>query len=80
MTSSMFNPLRRVVDTFREKGATTPEKAMTWKQLGFPEAFEHILPQIQSDKSPIVKKGNKYYLSETRLKAFMRSSVKLLTH
>ena len=71
MNSSMFNPFRRLVDTFREKGATTPEKAMTWKELGFPEAFEHILPQIQPDKSPIVKKGNRYYLSETRLKAFM---------
>ena len=71
MNSSMFSPFRRLVDTFREKGATTPEKAMTWKELGFPEAFEHMLPQIQPDRSPIVKKGNKYYLSETRLKDFM---------
>ena len=67
----MFNPFRRLVDTFREKGATTPEKATTWKELGFPEAFEDILPQIQPGKSPIVKKGNKYYLSEARLKVFM---------
>ena len=71
MSSSMFNPFHRLVDTFREKGATTPEKAMTWKELGFPEAFEHLLPQIQPDKSPIVKKGKKYYLSEARFKVFM---------
>jgi hypothetical protein len=42
-----------MVETFREKGATTPEKALTWKELGFPEAFEHMSPPIPPEKSPI---------------------------
>jgi hypothetical protein len=67
---SMFRPFRRLVEVFREKGATTPEKALTWKELGFPEDLEHMSPQIPPDKSPIVKKGRKYYLSEERLKEF----------
>jgi hypothetical protein len=76
MNSFMFNPFRRLVDTFREKGATTPEKAMTWKELGFPEAFEHILPQIQPDRSPIMKKGFLKHVS----KPSWRSSGKLSIH
>jgi DNA-binding PadR family transcriptional regulator len=71
MNRIMFSPFSRLVETFREKGATTPEKALTWKELGFPEEFEHMKPSIQPDKSPIVQKGKKYYLSEDRLKAFM---------
>ncbi|MFX1606873.1 MAG: PadR family transcriptional regulator, partial [Promethearchaeota archaeon] len=47
------------------------EKALTWKELGFPEEFEHIQPPIHPDKSPIVQIGKKYYLSEERLKLFM---------
>ncbi|MGY5863717.1 MAG: PadR family transcriptional regulator [Candidatus Thorarchaeota archaeon] len=68
----MFNPFRRVVEVFREKGATTPEKAMTWKELGLPEDLEHISPSLPPDKSPIVKKGRRYYLSEDRLKSFKK--------
>jgi DNA-binding PadR family transcriptional regulator len=61
-----------MVETFREKGATTPEKALTWKELGFPEAFEHMSPPIPPEKSPIVQKGKKYFLSEKRLEAFRK--------
>jgi DNA-binding PadR family transcriptional regulator len=70
MNRIMFSPFRRMVETFREKGATTPEKALTWKELGFPEEFEHMSPPIPPDKSPIVQKGKKYYLSEERLEVF----------
>jgi DNA-binding PadR family transcriptional regulator len=68
----MFSPFRRLIETFREKGATTPEKALTWKELGFPEELEHMSPPISPDKSPIVKKGKKYYLSEERLEIFRK--------
>lgn len=54
------------------KGATTPKKALTWKELGLPEELEHMSPPIHPDKSPIVKKGNKYYLSEERLVVFRK--------
>ncbi len=72
MNPTMFNPFQRVVDAFREKGATTPEKALTWKELGLPEELELMNPPIQPDKSPFVKKGNKYYLSEERLEIFRK--------
>jgi len=72
MSRIMFSPFRRIVDTFREKGATTPEKALTWKELGLPEELELMKPPIQPDKSPIVQKGKKYYLSEERLEAFRK--------
>ncbi|MHA2025279.1 MAG: PadR family transcriptional regulator [Candidatus Thorarchaeota archaeon] len=68
----MFNPFRRLVEVFREKGATTPEKAMTWKELGLPDDLEHISPALPPDESPIVKKGRRYYLSEERLKSFRK--------
>ncbi|MFW9893390.1 MAG: hypothetical protein ACFFFO_14375, partial [Candidatus Thorarchaeota archaeon] len=71
MNVDMLSPFRRLIDTFREKGATTPEKALTWKELGLPEEFEHMSPPIQPNKSPIIRKGNKYYLSEKRLEVFM---------
>jgi DNA-binding PadR family transcriptional regulator len=67
MESNMFSPFRRFIDAFREKGATTPEKALTWKELGLPEDLEHMLPPLPPDKAPIVRKGKKYYLSEARL-------------
>ena len=70
MRSNMFSPFHRIVEVFREKGATSPKKAMTWKELGLPEELELMNPPIQPDKSPIVQKGNKYYLSEERLEVF----------
>ncbi|TET11010.1 MAG: hypothetical protein E3J86_03990 [Candidatus Thorarchaeota archaeon] len=70
MNRIMFSPFRRLIEAFREKGATTPKKALTWKELGFPEELEHMSPPIPPDKSPIVKKGKKYYLSEKRLEIF----------
>jgi DNA-binding PadR family transcriptional regulator len=67
---NMFSPFRRLMDIFRERGATTPEKALTLKELGIPEAFERMKPPIPSDIDPIVKIGNRYYLSEERLAKF----------
>lgn len=72
MNRNMFSPFRRMVETFREKGATTSEKALTWKELGFPEEFEHMSHPVPPDKSPIVQKCNKYYLSEERLEVFRK--------
>lgn len=68
----MFRPFRRLEEVFREKGATTPETALTWKELGLPEELEDMGPTLSSDKSPIVKKGRRYYLSEERLKEFRK--------
>jgi len=70
MQENMFSPFRRLVDTFREQGATTPEKALSLKELGIPESFRHVRPPIPPDIDPIVQVGNKYYLSEKRLTKF----------
>jgi DNA-binding PadR family transcriptional regulator len=67
----MFNPFRRLVETLREAGATSPEKALTWKELGLPGEFENLPPPFPDEINPLVKVGNKYYLSEEKLKAFM---------
>ncbi len=72
MKAVMFSPFRRLIETFREKEATTPKKALTWKELGFPEELEHMSPPFPPDKTPIVKVGDRYYLSEDRLKAIRR--------
>ena len=67
MNQSMLGPFRRMIEVFQEKEATTPEKALTWKDLGFPTEFEVFSSQLPPDESPIVRVGNKYYLSEKRL-------------
>ena len=72
MSNIMFSPFHRIIEAFRERGATTPKKALTWKELGLPEELELMNPPIQPDKSPIVQKGNKYYLSEERLETFRK--------
>ena len=72
ISRNMFRPFRRLEEIFREKGAISPETALTWKELGFPEEMEHMIPSIPDDRSPIVKKGRRYYLSEERLNAFRK--------
>lgn len=72
MKQDMFSPFRRMIEVFQEKGATTREKALTWKELGFPAEFEEFSPSIPLDESPIVRVGNKYYLSEKRLTEFRK--------
>jgi DNA-binding PadR family transcriptional regulator len=66
----MFSPFRRLIDTFRERGATTPEKALSLKELGIPESFGHVKPPIPPDIDPIIQIDNRYYLSEERLSKF----------
>ncbi len=56
-----------MVEVFREKDATSPEKALTWKELGFPTEFENMTPPLPENESPIVRIGRRYYLSEERL-------------
>ena len=70
MQENMFSPFRRLVDTFRERGATTPEKALSLKELGIPELFRHVKSLVPPDIDPIIRVGSKYYLSEERLAKF----------
>jgi DNA-binding PadR family transcriptional regulator len=70
MTIEMFDPLSGIIEYFQEKGATTPEKALALDELGIPEEMEQLIPPVLPDMFPIVRVGNKYYLSKERLEKF----------
>ena len=61
--------LTEVVEKFRQKGATTPEKAMTPQELGLPPRFEQAMHRRLGQTGIFVEvNGGKYYLNEERLK------------
>ena len=59
--------LQEVVQRFREKGAISPEKAMSVTELGLPAQFEHVFERRLSRLGVFVKVDGKYDLSESRL-------------
>lgn len=60
--------LTELVARFREKGATTPEKAMTLQELELPPRFEQAMHRRLGRTGIFVEVNGKYYLSEERLK------------
>jgi len=60
--------LTNIVAKFKEKGATTPEKAMTTQELGLPTRFEEAMHRRLRRTGIFVEVNGKYYLSEERLK------------
>jgi hypothetical protein len=60
--------LGEIVAKFREKGATSPEKAMTAQELGLPPRFEEAMKRRLGRTGIFVNVGGKYYLDEARLK------------
>jgi DNA-binding PadR family transcriptional regulator len=56
------------VEKFRQKGAVTPEKAMSIEELGLSPKFKTFLKRSPRLLGVFVKVDNKYYLSEERLK------------
>jgi DNA-binding PadR family transcriptional regulator len=56
------------VEKFRQKGAVTPEKAMSIEELGLSPKFKTFLSRSPRLLGVFVKVDNKYYLSEERLK------------
>jgi hypothetical protein len=57
-----------VVEKFREKGALSPEKAMTAQELGLPPWFEHAMHRRLGRLGIFVEVNGKYYLDEERLR------------
>jgi len=53
---------------FREKGATSPERAMTAQELGLPPRFEEAMKRRLGRTGIFVDVGGKHYLNETRLR------------
>ena len=60
--------LQEIIRKFREKGATSPEKAMTIQELGLPPRFEQAMHRRLGQTGIFVEVNGKYYLNEDRLK------------
>jgi hypothetical protein len=60
--------LTALIAKFKEKGATSPEKAMTAEELGLPPRFKDAMQRRLGRSGIFVEVNGKYYLSEERLK------------
>jgi ABC-type multidrug transport system fused ATPase/permease subunit len=65
-----------IVEKFRQKGALSPDKAMTPEELSLPLRFEEAMKRRLGRSGVFVEVNGKYYLSEERLKQIeeMRSA------
>ena len=59
--------LYEVVKKFRQKGATSPDKAMTVEELGLPPIFKEAMKRRLGCLGIFVEVNGKYYLSDERL-------------
>jgi hypothetical protein len=57
-----------IIEKFHEKGATSPEKALTIQELGLPPRFEEAMHRRLGQTGIFVEVNGKYYLNEDRLK------------
>jgi hypothetical protein len=57
-----------IVEKFRQKGAVSPDKAMTAEELGLPPRFQEAMKRRLGRLGVFVEVNGKYYLSEERLK------------
>ena len=60
--------LSEVIDKFRQKGAISPDKAMTSEELGIPPQFKEAMNRHLGQLGLFIEVDGKYYLSEERLK------------
>jgi hypothetical protein len=60
--------LLEVIEKFRQKGAISPDKAMTVDELGLPPRFEEAMKRRLGRLGIFVEVNGKYYLSEERLR------------
>ncbi|MEM2569991.1 MAG: hypothetical protein QXT67_08685 [Candidatus Bathyarchaeia archaeon] len=60
--------LMEVVERFREKGATSPERALTAQELGLPPYFERAMHRWLGRLGIFVEVDGRYYLDEDRLR------------
>jgi Flp pilus assembly protein TadB len=60
--------LSEIIEKFRQKGAVSPEKAMTAEELGLPPRFQEAMQRRLGRSGIFVEVNGKYYLNEERLK------------
>lgn len=68
--------LREIINVFRQKGATSAEKAMTIQELGLPPRFEEAMRRRLGQLGIFVEINGKYYLNEERLKQIQEQRAK----
>jgi hypothetical protein len=68
--------LQVIVERFRQKGATSPEKAMTIQELGLPPRFEEAMHRRLGQSGIFVEVNGRYYLNEERLKHIQEQRAK----
>jgi hypothetical protein len=69
--------LQEIIEKFRQKGATTPEKAMTIQELGLPPRFEQAMHRRLGQSGIFIELNSKYYLNEDRLKQIQDQRAKM---
>lgn len=57
-----------IVEKFRQKGAVSPDKALTAEELSLPPRFDVAMKRRLGRSGIFVEVNGKYYLSEERLK------------
>jgi len=62
--------IQRLIQRFREKGATSPERAMTVQELGLHDRFEQAMKRRLGQTGIFVAVGGKYYLNEEAVRRF----------
>jgi hypothetical protein len=72
----MRRRLQEIIERFRQKGATSPEKAMTIQELGLPPRFEEAMHRRLGQLGIFVEVNGKYYLNEERLKQIQEQRAK----
>jgi len=59
--------LLNIIEKFRQKGALSPDKAMTAEELGLPAEFKERMKKRLGQLGVFIEVDGKYYLSEEQL-------------
>ena len=60
--------ISEVLEKFRQKGALSPEKALSSEELGLPPKLKETMQKRLGRLGVFVEVNGKYYLSEERLR------------
>jgi hypothetical protein len=69
--------LQEIAEKFRQKGATSPERALTIQELEPPPRFEQAMNRRLGQSGIFVETNGKYYLNEERLKQIQEQRSKM---
>ena len=73
----MRRRLRDIIEKFRQKGATSQEKAMTLEELGLPPHFKEAMRRRLGQSGIFVEINGKFFLNEERLKQIKEQRTKI---